>query len=47
MTGRATSPEDVTNAEQPIVFVIDGDESMRRSFPIGELAAGGIRFGPK
>jgi hypothetical protein len=30
MTGRPTSPDDVWSAEQPIVFVIDDDESMRR-----------------
>jgi hypothetical protein len=30
VTGRPTSPDDVTSAEQPIVFVID-DESMRRA----------------
>jgi FixJ family two-component response regulator len=31
MTGRPTSPDDATGAEQPIVFVIDDDESMRRA----------------
>ncbi len=31
MTGRSTSPGDLTNAEQPIVFVIDDDESMRKA----------------
>ena len=31
MTGRPTSPGDLTSAEQPIVFVIDDDESMRRA----------------
>jgi FixJ family two-component response regulator len=30
VTGRPTSPDDLT-AEQPIVFVIDDDESMRRA----------------
>jgi FixJ family two-component response regulator len=30
VTGRPTSPGDLTIAEQPIVFVID-DESMRRA----------------
>ncbi len=33
MTGRPTSPGDLTSAEQPIVFVIDDDESMRRALP--------------
>jgi FixJ family two-component response regulator len=28
---RPTSPDDLTSAEQPIVFVIDDDESMRRA----------------
>ena len=32
MTGRPTSPDDVTTGEQPIVFVVD-DESMRRALP--------------
>jgi ActR/RegA family two-component response regulator len=31
VTGRPTSPDDLTSAEQPIVFVIDDDESMRRA----------------
>jgi len=31
VTGRPTSPGDLTSAEQPIVFVIDDDESMRRA----------------
>jgi FixJ family two-component response regulator len=31
VTGRPTSPDDATGAEQPIVFVIDDDESMRRA----------------
>jgi FixJ family two-component response regulator len=31
MTGRLTLPEDPTRAEQPIVFVVDDDESMRRA----------------
>ena len=31
MTGRQTSADDLTSAEQPIVFVIDDDESMRRA----------------
>ena len=31
MTGRPTSPGDLTSAKQPIVFVIDDDESMRRA----------------
>ena len=31
MTGRPTSPGDLTSADQPIVFVIDDDESMRRA----------------
>jgi FixJ family two-component response regulator len=31
VTGRLTSPGDLTSAEQPIVFVIDDDESMRRA----------------
>jgi FixJ family two-component response regulator len=30
VTGRPTSPGDFTSTEQPIVFVIDDDESMRR-----------------
>ena len=30
MTGRPTSPGDLTSADQPIVFVIDDDESMRK-----------------
>jgi len=33
VTGRPTSPGDLTSAEQPIVFVIDDDESMRRALP--------------
>jgi hypothetical protein len=33
------SPDDATGAEQPIVFVIDDDESMR-----SELAGGGVWF---
>ena len=31
MTGRPPSPADLASAEQPIVFVIDDDESMRRA----------------
>jgi FixJ family two-component response regulator len=31
VSGRSTSPGDLTSAEQPIVFVIDDDESMRRA----------------
>jgi len=31
VTGHPTSPGDLTIAEQPIVFVIDDDESMRRA----------------
>jgi FixJ family two-component response regulator len=31
VTGRPTSPGDLTSAEQPIVFVIDDDESMRKA----------------
>jgi FixJ family two-component response regulator len=31
VTGRPTSPGDLTSADQPIVFVIDDDESMRRA----------------
>ncbi len=31
MTGRPTPPRDLTSAEQPIVFVIDDDASMRRA----------------
>jgi FixJ family two-component response regulator len=31
VTGRPTSPDDLTSAEQSIVFVIDEDESMRRA----------------
>jgi FixJ family two-component response regulator len=31
VTGRPTAPGDLTSAEQPIVFVIDDDESMRRA----------------
>ena len=31
MTGRPTPPRDLTSGEQPIVFVIDDDESMRRA----------------
>jgi FixJ family two-component response regulator len=31
VTGRPTSPDDLASAEQPIVFVIDDDESMRRA----------------
>jgi FixJ family two-component response regulator len=31
VTGRPTSPDDLSSAEQPIVFVIDDDESMRRA----------------
>jgi FixJ family two-component response regulator len=31
VTVRPTSPDDLTSAEQPIVFVIDDDESMRRA----------------
>jgi FixJ family two-component response regulator len=31
VTGRPTSAGDLTSAEQPIVFVIDDDESMRRA----------------
>jgi FixJ family two-component response regulator len=31
MTGRPTLPDDPTSAEQPIVFVVDDDESMRRA----------------
>jgi FixJ family two-component response regulator len=31
VTGRPTSPDDLTSAEQPIVFVVDDDESMRRA----------------
>jgi FixJ family two-component response regulator len=31
VTERPTSPGDLTNAEQPTVFVIDDDESMRRA----------------
>jgi len=31
VTGRPTSPGDLTSAKQPIVFVIDDDESMRRA----------------
>jgi FixJ family two-component response regulator len=31
VTGRPASPDDLTGAEQPIVFVIDDDESMRRA----------------
>jgi FixJ family two-component response regulator len=31
VTGRPTSPDDFTSAEQPIIFVIDDDESMRRA----------------
>jgi CheY-like chemotaxis protein len=30
VTGRPTSPGDLTSAEHPIVLVIDDDESMRR-----------------
>jgi hypothetical protein len=35
VTGRPTSPGDLTSAEQPIVFVIDDDESMRRGLTHG------------
>jgi FixJ family two-component response regulator len=31
VTGRPTSPDDLTSAVQPIVFVVDDDESMRRA----------------
>jgi FixJ family two-component response regulator len=31
VTGRPTSPGDLTSADQPIVFVIDDDESVRRA----------------
>ena len=31
MTGRPTSPGHLMSAEQPIVFVIDDDESVRRA----------------
>jgi FixJ family two-component response regulator len=31
MTGPPTSPDDLTGAEQSIVFVVDDDESMRRA----------------
>jgi FixJ family two-component response regulator len=31
VTGCPTSPDDLTSAEHPIVFVIDDDESMRRA----------------
>jgi FixJ family two-component response regulator len=31
VTRHPTSPDDLTSAEQPIVFVIDDDESMRRA----------------
>jgi FixJ family two-component response regulator len=31
VTGPPTSPDDLTSAEPPIVFVIDDDESMRRA----------------
>jgi len=31
VTGRPTPPRDLTSGEQPIVFVIDDDESMRRA----------------
>jgi FixJ family two-component response regulator len=31
MTGHPTRPDDLTSGEQPIVFVIDDDESMRRA----------------
>jgi FixJ family two-component response regulator len=31
VTGRPPSPDDLASAEQPIVFVIDDDESMRRA----------------
>ena len=31
MTVRPTSSGDLTSADQPIVFVIDDDESMRRA----------------
>jgi FixJ family two-component response regulator len=31
VTGRPTSPDELTSAEQPFVFVIDDDESMRRA----------------
>ena len=31
MTGRPTSAGDLTSAEQPIVFIIDYDEPMRRA----------------
>lgn len=31
MSERPTSPDDLTSTEQPIVFVIDDDESMRRA----------------
>jgi FixJ family two-component response regulator len=31
VTGRPTSPDDLTSGEPPIVFVIDDDESMRRA----------------
>jgi FixJ family two-component response regulator len=31
VTGHPTSPDDLTSAEQPIVLVIDDDESMRRA----------------
>jgi FixJ family two-component response regulator len=31
VTGHPTSPDDLTSTEQPIVFVIDDDESMRRA----------------
>jgi CheY-like chemotaxis protein len=31
VTGRPTSPDDLATGEQPIVFMIDDDESMRRA----------------
>ena len=31
MTGRPTSPRDLAHAEEPIVFVIDDDASMREA----------------
>jgi FixJ family two-component response regulator len=31
VTGRPPSPDDLTSAEQPIVFVIDDDDSVRRA----------------
>jgi FixJ family two-component response regulator len=41
VTRRPTTPDDVTSTEQPIVFVIDDDESMRRA--LANLFQSGLR----